>query len=132
MNGLKRYSKLKVILASYILHLPNFSNPFKVVVDACGKGIGEILKQEGHPVAYGSCRLKVHELNYPTHDLELLEVMFSLNKWRRYLLSQRLVLITNHKSLKWIFTQPDLHMQQQRWVEYLQEFHFEIKFRLGK
>ena len=41
-------------------------------------------------------------------------------------------LVTDHKSLKWIFTQPDLNMQQHRWVEFLQEFSFEIKFRPGK
>ena len=41
-------------------------------------------------------------------------------------------LITDHKSLKWIFTQPDLNMRQRRWVEFLLEFEFEIKFRPGK
>ena len=41
-------------------------------------------------------------------------------------------LSTDHKSLKWIFTQPDLNMRQRRLVEFLQEFSFEIKFRPGK
>ena len=43
-----------------------------------------------------------------------------------------LELVTDHKSLKWIFTQPHLNMRQRRWVEFLQEFTFEIKFRLRK
>ena len=55
-----------------------------------------------------------------------------LKKWRHYLLSQVFELVTNHKSLKWIFTQPNLNMQQRRWVEFLQEFSFEIKYKPGK
>ena len=43
-----------------------------MIVDACGQGIGGILKQEGHPVAYESRQLRIHKKNYPTHDLELL------------------------------------------------------------
>ena len=58
--------------------------------------------------------------------------MHALKKWRHYLLSQVCELVTNHKSLKWIFTQPDLNMRQRRWVEFLQEFSFEIKYRPGK
>ena len=52
--------------------------------------------------------------------------MHALKKWRHYLLSQVFELVIDHKSLKWIFTQLDLNMQQQTWVEFLQEFSFEI------
>ena len=58
--------------------------------------------------------------------------MHALKKWRHYLLNQVFELVTNHKSLKWIFTQPNLNMQQRRWVEFLQEFSFEIKFRQAR
>ncbi|MCO5581432.1 hypothetical protein L7F22_035316 [Adiantum nelumboides] len=102
------------------------------LVDACAKGVGGILRQEGHPIAYESRQLCIHERNYPTHDLELLAVIHTLKNWRHYLLSQIFELVTDHKSLKWIFTQPELNMRQRRWVEFLQEFNFEIKFRPGK
>ena len=59
-------------------------------------------------------------------------MVHALKKWRHYLLSHVFELVTDHKSLKWIFTQPDLNMRQRRWVEFLQEFTFEIKFRPGK
>ena len=59
-------------------------------------------------------------------------VVQALKKWRHYLLSQVFELVTDHKSLKWIFTQPDLNMRQRRWVEFLQEFSFEIKYKPGK
>ena len=119
---------MKAILANKpVLKLPKFDKPFEVIVDACGQGIGGILQQERHPVACESRQLRIHEKNYPTHDLELLAVVHALKKWRHYLLSQTFELKTDHKSLKWIFTQPDLNMQQHRWVEFLQEFSFEIK-----
>ncbi|MCO5595420.1 hypothetical protein L7F22_049462 [Adiantum nelumboides] len=127
------FNELKNLSAkSPILKLPDFEKTFEVIVDACAKGVGGILRQEGHPIAYESRQLCIHERNYPTHDLELLAVVHALNKWRHYLLSQIFELVTDHKSLKWIFTQPELNMRQRRWVEFLQEFNFEIKFRPGK
>ena len=60
-------------------------------------------------------------------------VVHVLKKWRHYLLSQVFRLVTYHKSLKWIFThQLDLNMQQRRWVEFIQEFSFVIKYKPGK
>ncbi len=127
------FDRLKEALASEpVLKLPDFQKPFEVIVDASGQGIGGILQQERHPIAYESRQLRLHEKNYPTHDLELLAVVHALKKWRHYLLGQVFELVTDHKSLKWIFTQPDLNMRQRRWVEFLQEFSFEIKFRPGK
>ncbi|MCO5563017.1 hypothetical protein L7F22_016653 [Adiantum nelumboides] len=127
------FNELKNLLAkSPVLKLPDFEKTFEVIVDACAKGVGGIFRQEGHPIAYESQQLCIHERNYPTHDLELLAVVHALKKWRHYLLSQIFELVTDHKSLKWIFTQPELNMRQRRWVEFLQEFNFEIKFRPGK
>ena len=123
------FDRLKEILASKpVLKLPDFEKTFEVIVDACGQGIGGILQQERHPIAYESCQLCLHEKNYPTHDLELLAVVHALKKWQHYLLGQVFELVTDHKSLKWIFTQSELNMRQRRWVEFLQEFSFEIKF----
>ena len=101
-------------------------------MDASGIAIGGVLTQEGRPIAFTSRKLKIHERNYPTHDLELLAVIHALKLWRHYLLGQRFSLVTDHKSLKWIFTQPLLNMRQRRWVELLQEFDLEIIYRPGK
>ncbi|MCO5603492.1 hypothetical protein L7F22_057643 [Adiantum nelumboides] len=101
------FNILKNILAkSFVLKLTDFEKTFEVIVDACAKGVGGILRQEGHPIAYKSRQLCIHERNYPTHDLKLLAVVHALKKWRHYLLSQIFELVTDHKSLKWIFTQP--------------------------
>ena len=56
--------------------------------------------QEGRPVAYALRQLKVHEKNYPVHDLELAAVIFALKIWRHYLYGEKFTVYTDHKSLK--------------------------------
>lgn len=61
-----------------VLKLPDFTKTFIVTTNACGQAIGGVLTQDGHLVAYESRKLRIHELNYPTHDLELLAVVHAL------------------------------------------------------
>ena len=68
--------------------------------------------QSGRAVAYASRQLKVHERNYPTHDLELGAVVFALKVWRHYLFGEKFEVFSDHKSLKYVFTQKDLNMRQ--------------------
>jgi hypothetical protein len=68
--------------------------------------------QEGRVIAYASRQLKRHEEHYPTHDLELTAVVRAQKIWRHYLLGNTCHIYTNHKSLKYIFTQADLNMHQ--------------------
>lgn len=56
-------------------------------------------------ITYASRQLKVHEKNYPTHDLELVVVVFALKMWRHYLYGVNLDVFTHHKSLQYVFTQ---------------------------
>ena len=72
--------------------------------DASLNGLGCVLMQEGKVVAYGSCQLKTHELNYPTHDLELAAIVFALKMWQHNLYGERFDVFSDHKSLKYIFT----------------------------
>ncbi|XP_057744777.1 uncharacterized mitochondrial protein AtMg00860-like [Arachis stenosperma] len=61
-----------------VLVLPEPSEPFEVYCDASLKGLGCILMQHQNVVAYASRQLRPHEMNYPTHDLELTAVVFAL------------------------------------------------------
>jgi hypothetical protein len=61
--------------------------------------------QNGKVVSYASHQLKHHERNYPTHDLELASVVHALKVWRHYLMGKHCDVFTDHKSLKYIFTQ---------------------------
>jgi hypothetical protein len=83
-------------------------------------------------IAYASRQLKTHEENYPTHDLELAAVVFALKVWRHHLYGAQFELFSDHKSLKYLFDKRDLNMRQRRWMEYLKDFDFDLKYHPGK
>jgi len=73
------FNELKKQLATtLVLILPKFDEPFVVYCDASELGLGGVLMQDGKVVAYASRQLRIHERNYPTHDLELAAVVFVL------------------------------------------------------
>ena len=88
--------------------------------------------QEGRVVTYASRQLKHHEENYPTHDLELAAVVHALKIWRHYLLGNLCHIYTDHKSLKYIFTQADLNMRQRRSLELIKDYELEVHYHPGK
>ena len=107
------FEELKRRLTSApILKMPTGSGDMVIYSDASESGLGCVLMQHGHVIAYASRQLKQHERNYPTHDLELAAVIFALKIWRHYLLGDRVLIYTDHKSLKYIFTQKVLNMRQ--------------------
>ena len=88
--------------------------------------------QEGRVIAYASRQLRKHEVNYPTHDLELTAVVHALKIWRHYLLGNICHIYIDHKSLKYIFTQPKLNMRQRRWLELIKDYNLEVHYHPGK
>ena len=82
-----------------------------IYCDASTMGLGCVLMQQGKVVAYASRQLKQHERNYPAHDLELAVVVFALKTWRHYLYGEKFEVYSDHKSLKYIFTQKDLNFR---------------------
>jgi hypothetical protein len=115
-----------------VLILPNAIESFVVYCDASKMGLGGVLMQKGQVVAYASRQLKVHEKNYPTHDLELAAVVFVLKVWRHYLYGSRFEVFSDHKSLKYLFDQNELNMRQRRWLEFLKDYDFESSYHPGK
>ncbi|WVZ70291.1 hypothetical protein U9M48_018968 [Paspalum notatum var. saurae] len=76
----------KSLTSALVLAQPDVTKPFNVYCDASGNGLGCVLMQEGRVIAYASRQLRKHEVNYPTHDLELAAVVLALKIWRHYLL----------------------------------------------
>ncbi|XP_070667600.1 uncharacterized protein [Malus domestica] len=97
------------------------------------KHLSLVLKTLRHDkaIAYASQQLKPHEGNYPTHDLELTVIIFVLKIWRHYLYGEKCKIFIDLKSLKYIFTQPDLNLQQRRWVELLSDYDCTIEYHAG-
>ena len=72
--------------------------------DASKERLGCVLMQSGRVVAYGSRLLKNHERSYPTHDMELVAIVFTLKFWRHYLYGEQFEVFSDHRSLKYILT----------------------------
>jgi ribonuclease HI len=115
-----------------VLTFPDIKKDFVVYCDASRQGLGCVLMQEGKVVAYASRQMKKHEENYPTHDLELAAVVHALKIWRHYLMGNKCELYTDHKSLKYFFTQTELNMRQRRWLELIKDYDVEINYHPGK
>jgi hypothetical protein len=102
----------KLLTTSPVLAQPDTTKPFDIYCDASGTSLGGVLMQEGRVISYSSRQLRRYEEHYPTHDLELAAVVMALWTWHHYLLGNVVHIYTNHKSLKYIFTQADLNMRQ--------------------
>jgi hypothetical protein len=106
LNHLDAASTLDIRTASefLVLTMPNMEKPLSIYCDASGQGLGCVLMQDGHVVAYASRQLRKHEEKYPTHDLELAAVVHALKIWRHYIIGKKCEVYSDHKSLKYIFT----------------------------
>ena len=97
-----------------MLTLPKCGKTYTVYCDASRVFLGCVLLQGGKVLAYASRQLKVHENNYPTHDLELVVVMFALKQLRNYLYRVHVDVFTDHKSFQYVFIQKDLNIHHLR------------------
>ena len=88
----------KRLTTAPVLVLPDVHRSFDIYCDASRRGLGCVLMQEGKVVAYASRQLRPHELNYPTHDLELAAVIHALKIWRHYLIGNRCEVYSDHSS----------------------------------
>jgi hypothetical protein len=116
----------KQVMTALILLMPDMEKPCSIYCDVSGQGLGCVLMQDGHVVAYASRQLRKHEAHYPTHDLELAAVVHALKIWRHYLMGKRCELYMDHKSLNYIFTQSNLNLMQRRWLELIKDYDLGI------
>jgi hypothetical protein len=71
-------------------------------------------------------------MNYPTHDLELATVVHALKIWKHYILGTKCQIHTDHKSLKYIFTQKKLNLRQRCWLELIKDYELEMHYHPSK
>jgi hypothetical protein len=106
--------------------------PFLIHYYASSQGLGCVLMQDGHVVAYASRQLRKHEEKYLTRNLELAAIVHALKIWRHYITGKRCEVYSDHKNLKYIFTQPDLNLRQRRWLELIKDYDLGINYHPGK
>ena len=122
----------KIHVEAPVLIQPTSGREYTMYSDASRIGLGCLLMRDGKVVAYASRQLKPHEQNYPTHDLELADVVFALKIWRHYLYGEKCKNFTDHKSLKYLLTHKDLYLRQRRWLELFKDNDFIIDYHPGK
>ena len=107
-----------------------------VYTDASLYGIGGWIGQTHadekiHPIAFWSRKLLPAEVNYPTHERELLAIVEMTKRFRHFLLGRTCFVHTDHKALEFLQTQPNLSVRQVNWVDHLQQFDLIIAYLAG-
>ena len=126
------FDKLKMAMISApVLTLPNFNEEFIVETDASDEGIGAVLQQNGHPIAFLSRTLAPRHKGLSTYEKELWAVVFALEKWRGYLLDRHFKIKTDHFSLKYLMEQRLTTPFQIKWLPKLLGYDYEILYKKG-
>ncbi|WKA05219.1 hypothetical protein VitviT2T_023197 [Vitis vinifera] len=114
-----------------ILRLPDFEKVFEVAYDASHVGIGAVLSQKGHPVAFFSENLNGAKKKYSTYDLEFYAVVQAIRHWQHYLSYKEFVLYSDHEALRYLNSQKKLNSRHAKWSSFLQLFTFNLRHCAG-
>lgn len=117
------------LVTAPVLALPNFAKPFVVETDASDKGVGAVLQQDGHPVAYVSKALSTKSQGLSTHDKECLAILIALDHWRSHLQHSEFILKTDHKSLTHLDAQRVTSPWQQKALTKLMGLNFKLQYK---
>ena len=127
----RSFQTLKTRLTSYpVLRLPDLDIPFILQTDASDIGVGAVLLQESEgvkfPIAFASKKLLPREKNYSVIEKECLAIVWSVEKFRRYLFGAEFILETDHEPLRYLQTAKTLNPRIMRWALKLQPYQFRI------
>ena len=133
---LHAFSVLKdKLISAPIVVAPNWSFPFELMCDASDSTIGAVLGQKREKIFqviyYASRTLNDAQLNYATTEKELLDIVFAFDKFRPYLIGNKVVVHTDRSAIKYLMTKKDAKPRLIWWVLLLQEFDVEIKDKKG-
>ena len=102
-EAIEAFQQLKqAMVQAPIFALPNFTKKFIVEDDASSSGLGAVLTQDGHPIAFYSKALSIHALGWSTYKKELMAIVKVVHKRRSYFLGHKFLIRTNHHRLKYL------------------------------
>jgi hypothetical protein len=134
----RAFEQLKSALqVALILRTPDWNIPFLVYCDASGEAVGSTLSQldengHDHPIHFANKQLTSAEKNYNVTEQEGLAVIFSLKKFRHYLMGYKAKIVTDHKALTYLVNKPNPSGRLARWLLLMEEFDIDIIHRLGR
>ncbi|KAJ9557386.1 hypothetical protein OSB04_012000 [Centaurea solstitialis] len=126
------FSELKRSLTQTpVLAFPNFSEPFTIETDASGVGVGDVLTQNKHPIAYFSKALGPRHMRLATYERELLAIVAAIDRWRGYVMGRLFVIKTDHQALKHILDQKECNPTLQKWLNKLIGLEYTVIYQKG-
>lgn len=109
---------------------------FKIVLElechASGVGLGVVLLQQGHPIAYFKEKLHDAFVNYFTYEKYMYASMRALQTWEHCLVFEEFIIHSDHDSVKYLKGQHKLNKRHVKWMEFLEKFSHVIKYKKGK
>jgi hypothetical protein len=133
------FDELKKRVTTYpIMQTPDWNRPFHVYCDASAVAVGNALCQPAddggrdYPVAFSSKQLSAAKRNYTTTESECLAMIFSIKKYRHYLLLNLVVFFVDHMAIRYLVNKPELSGRLARWVLLLMEFDYTVQYKPGK
>ncbi|RDY06213.1 Retrovirus-related Pol polyprotein, partial [Mucuna pruriens] len=131
---IEAFQELKIRLTSTsILQAPNWEYSFELMCDASNLALEVILGQrvkvgkQLHVITYASRNMDLAQLNYTTTEKELLANVFALDKFHLYLLGSKIIIFSDHATLRFLLKKPDAKPRLIRWILLLQEFDIKIR-----
>lgn len=114
-----------------VLALPNFEELFTIETDASGIGVGAVLTQGRHPVAFFSRALGPKHLQLATYERELLAIVAAIQRWKGYLLGKPFVIKTDHQALKHLLEQKECNPTLKKWLSKLIGLQYTVQYQKG-
>ena len=127
------FQRLKIAMTQApVLILLDFTKTFIVEAEASGGGLGAVIMQEAHPIAFYNKALFGRALGWSTYEKELMAIVHSVLKCLNYLVGRKFQIRTDHQSLKYLLEQRITTVAQQHWIAKLMGFDYEIVYRPKK
>ena len=125
----------RALVFAPVLQPPNWEQPLEIMCDASNFAVGAVLGQrkEGKPyvIYYASKLLDDTQINYTTTEKELLAIVYAFDKFRAYLVGQKVIVYSDHAALKYLLSKKDAKPRILRWILMLQEFDWEVRYKKG-
>ncbi len=132
----KAFEELRARLSTYpVLRPPDWGKPFHVFCNASNVAVDSALcqatgeKENDQPVAYASKQVTPAEKNYSTTERECLTMVFSLKKFRHYLVCNLVVFFVDHMAIKYLVNKAELSGRLTRWMLLLEEFDYTVEYK---